>query len=420
MHLATFSKSDAGKLIAHDERAIGPRDHIDPDGPVYDLAPAYEGGPQAKFESLLKGIELSVKSRPLASWMVTIPKGFPAERGREFFKASYDFLAEEVGEENVVSCFVHLDEPGARAHMAFKFVPRVDTPVMTNDKTQPLLWTAKDEKKNPDHKAGTQKKDSKGTLKWERVPKLDADGNPVMRHTAVASKMFSRARMQGFHQKMEDALCEKLEVEKVGLLLDEDDEMKEFSDLKHDEFVRVTAAKARVEAETAKAQAEADAAAERLEGLQQQESAAQTLGEKLESRAESRRDEAAAARARTRELADAVERERGRALGLERDVGRARGRVSRLEKTVRRVISAVRRVPAALEIARQAMPKGFWKTVQAFEDGLRAAEVEDGREQPEQEELGNSSLDELYDNYVGLELDNGNFGSGRGAVDHDL
>lgn len=84
------------------------------------------------------------------------------------------------------------------------------------------------------------------------------------------------------------------------------------------------------------------------------------------------------------------------------------------------MISAVRRVPAALEIARQAMPKGFWKTVQAFEDGLRAAEVEDGREQPEQEELGNSSLDELYDNYVGLELDNGNFGSGRGAVDHDL
>ena len=405
MHLATFSKSDGGKLIAHDERAIGDRDHIDPDGPVYDLAPAHEGGPQAKYKELLNGLQLSAKARPLASFMLTLPEPVPEERAREFFKAAYDFLVGEVGEENVVSCFVHLDEPKARPHMAFKFVPRVDTPVMTNDKTRPQLWTAKDEQKNPDHVAGTQKRDTKGTLKWERVPKLDADGNPVMRHTAVASKMFSKARLTKLHPKMEAALCKELGMDRVGILLDEDDERRRFSRMDHDTFVKVTAAEDREQ--------------QRLESVQQEKQAAEEKGEKLESRAEQGRDEAKAARDRTRELADAVERERGRALGLEREVERSRGRVECLEGALRRAVAAVRRVPEALEMARQALPEGFWKAVQALEDGLKAVEVEDVREQVD--ERGNVGLDELLNNYSEQEdYGYGNRGSYQRDEDLDL
>lgn len=400
MHLSTFTKSDGGKLIAHDERAIGERDHIDRDGPVYDLAPAHEGGPQAKYQELIADLDLTPKSRPLASFMLTLPEAVPEERGREFFQAAYDFLANEIGEENVVSCFVHLDEPGARPHMAFKFVPRVDTPVMTNDKTRPQVWTAKDEKKNPRHKAGEQKRDSKGTLKWERVPKLDDAGKPIIRHTAVASKMFSKSRLTALHPKMEAALCKALGMEKVGIVLDDDDEKKRFSRMDHETFVKVTAAE-----EKAKAG---------LEEVQQQKQEAEEKGEELESRAEQGKEAAAAARNRTRELEDAVERERGRALGLEREVERGRGRVERLETSLRRVIAAVRRVPAALEMAAQALPEGFLEAMKSFEDGMRAVEPV-----VEVEEHENIGLDELMSNYEERE----EFGDGgyRGFIrDEDL
>lgn len=378
MHLATFSTADAGKLIAHDERAIGPREHITKDAPVYDLAPAYEGGPQAHYHDLIADLDLSAKARPLASFMVTMPDAVPLERGREFFQAAYDFLAKEVGEKNVVSAYVHLDEPGARPHMAVKFVPRVDTPVMTNDKTKPLCWTKADEKKNRAHKAGEQKRDNKGTLRWERVPKLDENGQPVIRHTATASKMFSKARLTALHPKMEQELCRVLGMEKVGIVLDENDERKRFSRMDHETFVKVTAAE-----EKAKAG---------LESVQKEQRAAEEKGQELQARAEQGTDQTATARARTAEL--------------EREVKRAQGNVSRLETTLWRVVAALRRVPAALEMAAQALPEGFIQAIKSFEDGLKAVEPEPEPE-PEQE----WTLDDMFENYSEV----ASYGSYRGS-----
>lgn len=247
MHLATYTKADAGKMISHYERSIGERDHIDGSGEVYNLAPEFDGGPKARFKELCKGLDIGAKTKPLADFVVTMPKGYEGDRD-EFFRAVYEELDERVGTENVVCAYVHADEPGAQPHMHFAFVPVVEVPVMTNSK-EPLKWTKRDEKKNPAHKAGTQKTDSKGTKRWKRVQATDKDGKPMTRRTAKASAMFTREALRELHPEMEEALCKRLRVERVGITLDADDPKKPLSALTHDQYERVTSAVAEKQGE---------------------------------------------------------------------------------------------------------------------------------------------------------------------------
>ncbi len=255
MHLATYSNRDAGRMLAHYERSIGERDHIDRDLPVYNLAPEHDGGSLGRYRELCEGLEIGAKTKPLADLVVTMPKGFEGGVG-EFFRAAYGFLRDRVGDGRIVSAYVHLDEPGAQPHMHFAFVPIVESAVMTNDKAHPLRWTARDEEKNPDHRAGTVKRDSKGTVRYRRVPLVGDDGKPVMRRTATASKLFTKADMAVLHQEMEKHLCAALGVERVGVLLDEDDKNRKWSSLDHDDYELVTAQrdKALAEVETARAE----------------------------------------------------------------------------------------------------------------------------------------------------------------------
>lgn len=394
MHLKTFDKSAVGKMLSHYSRNIGERAHIDRDLPCYNLAPHFDRGIHGRYRDLIKDIDLGPRSKPLADFVLTLPREFPMERQREFFEAAYEFLEKEVGRENVICGTVHLDEPKARPHMHFAFVPRVDTPEMTNDKTKPLLWTKADERKNPEHVAGTQKLDSRGTPRWERVPRLDDNGDPIMRHTAVASKMFSRTRLKEIHPALEAHLCRALGMEKVGIMLDDDDDRKKWSSLDHDDFVKVTSAKAKAERETKQAKAEAAVAMDRLESVQGRERAAQEKGQELETRVEQGKGETARARARTGEL--------------EREVEKAQSNVERLEAALRRVVAAVRRVPAALEMAAQAMPEGFIKAIKSFEDGLKAAEPEP---EPEPEPEREWTLDDMIENYSEV----ASYGSYRGS-----
>lgn len=380
MHLKTFDKGSVGKMLSHYSRNIGERAHIDKDLPCYNIAPHFDRGIHGRYRDLVKDIELGPRSKPLADFVLTLPREFPMERQREFFEAAYEFLEKEVGRENVICGTVHLDEPKARPHMHFAFVPRVDTPEMTNDKSRPLLWIKADERKNPEHIAGTQKLDSRGTPRWERVPRLDDNGNPIMRHTAVASKMFSRSRLKEIHPALEAHLCQALGMEKVGILLDDDDDRKKWSALDHDDFVKVTSAKAKAEQQTEQAKAEATAAQARLEGVQGRELEAQEKHQELKTRVEQGKGETARARARTGEL--------------EQEVEKAQGNVERLEAALRRVVAVVRRVPAALEMAAQALPEGFVKAIKSFEDGLKAREPEP-EPAPEQE----WSLDDMIENY---------------------
>lgn len=353
MHLATYSKGDAGKMLAHYDRSIGERDHIDRDGVVYNLAPEFEGGVQARFRTLCAGIEIGAKTKPLADWVITKPEGYHGDT-RDFFKSVYDFMAEMVGEERIVCAYVHMDEPGAEPHMHFAFVPVVETAVMTNDKSQPLRWTKKDEKKNPAHKAGEVKKDSKGTVRYKRVPLLGEDGEPVVRCTATASKLFTKKDMAEIHPAIEKHLCRALGVERVGMLLDEKDReqkaKKTLSKLDHEEYVAVTREIERAGREVAELSERSECLRQEVEEL---EPLAVTFGESVRTLIEHRGDgskerglaeEESSLGSGIGELEQQVRAARSRAGELERDIerlgvgvrdagercGRARGRVARL------------------------------------------------------------------------------------------
>lgn len=147
----------------------------------------------------------------ISDWVITLPKNEALKgREKEFFQVAYDHLKKRVPEHLIVGAFVHMDE--SQPHMHFCFVPLVTTPKMTNDKTRPLM----------DKKTGKVKKDKKGTIRYARVPKLDNDGQPVMRTTLAQSKLFDRKTMQDFHGALEADMTAYFGFE-VGIQLKEQD-----------------------------------------------------------------------------------------------------------------------------------------------------------------------------------------------------
>lgn len=347
MHLATYSKGDAGRMLAHYDRSIGERDHIDRDGIVYNLAPEFEGGVQARFRTLCAGLEIGAKTKPLADWVITKPEGYHGDT-REFFRAVYGFMAEKVGEDRIVCAYVHLDEPGAEPHMHFAFVPVVETAVMTNDKSQPLRWTKKDEEKNAAHKAGEEKRDSKGTVRYKRVPLLGEDGKPVVRRTATASKLFTKADMAEIHPAIEKHLCAVLGVERVGMQLDEKDReqkaKKTLSKLDHEEYVAVTREIERAGREVAELFERSECLRQEVEKL---EPVAVTFGESVRTLIEHRGDGS-----KERGLAE-EESSLGSGIGeLEQQVRAARSRAGELERDIERLGVGVRDAGERCERAR--------------------------------------------------------------------
>ena len=101
----------------------------------------------------------------ISDWIVTLPQNDKLQgREREFFEQVNEFLTNKVGADNVVGSWVHNDETSP--HLHFCFVPSCEQTKMTNDKSQPLRWTAADEKRDATHKAGEVKRDSKGTVRY--------------------------------------------------------------------------------------------------------------------------------------------------------------------------------------------------------------------------------------------------------------
>lgn len=347
MHLATYSKGDAGRMLAHYDRSIGERDHIDRDGIVYNLAPEFEGGVQARFRTLCAGLEIGAKTKPLADWVITKPEGYHGDT-REFFRAVYGFMAEKVGEDRIVCAYVHLDEPGAEPHMHFAFVSVVETAVMTNDKSQPLRWTKKDEEKNAAHKAGEEKRDSKGTVRYKRVPLLGEDGKPVVRRTATASKLFTKADMAEIHPAIEKHLCAVLGVERVGMQLDEKDReqkaKKTLSKLDHEEYVAVTREIERAGREVAELSERSECLRQEVEEL---EPLAVTFGESVRTLYKARGDGS-----RERELEAEESGLRSGIVELERQVQEARSRAGQLERDIERLGMGVRDAGERCERAR--------------------------------------------------------------------
>ena len=95
----------------------------------YDLHPEHNANFNAAVKNRINQLQLQRAVRKdaivMAQVLVTSDSGFfsrlSPEQQKQFFKDSYDFLADRYGRENVISATVHLDE--RTPHMHFNFVP---------------------------------------------------------------------------------------------------------------------------------------------------------------------------------------------------------------------------------------------------------------------------------------------------------
>jgi len=55
----------------------------------------------------------------MVDWVVTVPKDCPQNDEKRFFEATYAFLNNRYGKENVISAYVHMDEVTPHIHYAF-------------------------------------------------------------------------------------------------------------------------------------------------------------------------------------------------------------------------------------------------------------------------------------------------------------
>ena len=131
MHVEKYKGAGVAPVSNHNARVYESRgyrrENIDSSlsGENYRLGP--DRGPAKEWVNA-RVDALGLKRRPrsdavlMCEWVVTLPE---SERGgeREFFEAAYRAMAARYGADNVVSCWVHRDEPGARPHMHFDWVP---------------------------------------------------------------------------------------------------------------------------------------------------------------------------------------------------------------------------------------------------------------------------------------------------------
>lgn len=135
-HVAKYNASALGRMCGHYERAAEKhgyvRENIDNGkiGANYNLAPSRQGGQVAFINGRIEGLGLKRRPRENAVRMcdcvVTAPPEVSDGELRKFFEAESAALSEIFGAENLVSAWVHLDEPGARPHMHWAWVPVTD------------------------------------------------------------------------------------------------------------------------------------------------------------------------------------------------------------------------------------------------------------------------------------------------------
>lgn len=173
-HVEKYKASALGHMLAHYNRTSPANKDIDASRTAqnYNLAP--ERGDLLNFikTRLANGVKIQKRSdvNMLCDWVITLPKDLPAEKERDFFINSYEFLVNKYGEKNVVSAYVHKDE--STPHMHFAFLPVV------------------------------QEKKNKKRLGQEKLS---------------AKECITRTDLQKFHQQLQDYLEQKLNC-KVNIL----------------------------------------------------------------------------------------------------------------------------------------------------------------------------------------------------------
>lgn len=137
-HIEKYKSEALGGMLGHYERwggdaeKLAGRSNIDPKLTHfnYNLGPVH-GCSQLDFiEGRIASLNLKRKPRKdavrMCDCVLTMPRSLDPARRDEFFRSAYGFLAHRYGEKNVVSAWVHLDEPDAQPHMHFAWVPVTD------------------------------------------------------------------------------------------------------------------------------------------------------------------------------------------------------------------------------------------------------------------------------------------------------
>lgn len=129
-HVAKYQKSALGRMVGHYERSAEKhgyeRDNIDNSriGEDYNLAPK-DVDPvqwiQGRIETLRK--QPRKNSVMMCDCVITAPEEVSDDELRRFFEAEDAALAKAFGRQNCIGAWVHLDEPGARPHMHWAWVP---------------------------------------------------------------------------------------------------------------------------------------------------------------------------------------------------------------------------------------------------------------------------------------------------------
>ena len=134
LHMDKFKRESLRGIQSHNRRER--RSHSNPDirhersGKNYELHQPevrdYARAVQARIDSLNRPKAVRKDAVVLCGLIVTSDLPFfarmPPEEQRRFFEKSRDFLARFVGQENLISAMIHMDEK--TPHMHFLHVPR--------------------------------------------------------------------------------------------------------------------------------------------------------------------------------------------------------------------------------------------------------------------------------------------------------
>lgn len=129
MHVEKYNKSALGNMLKHysrDHKNPECRDNINTDLTKnnYNLAPEREITDYQFIQQRLGEVKHLNRDdvNIMADWVVTLPKDFTGDE-EKFFQYAYKGMCSRYGEENVVSAWVHKDEPQAQPHMHYCFMP---------------------------------------------------------------------------------------------------------------------------------------------------------------------------------------------------------------------------------------------------------------------------------------------------------
>lgn len=142
-HMEKFSRAQIGPVCGHFDRSKRDAEHINPELSKNNYNPAMTDQPTPQLDKIHKTInETPHRERKdlkvMISWIITLPKDMPGRDNpttqRKFFESAYNFCRDRYGVNNVISAYVHLDEPNAQPHMHFAFVPVTkDNRICAND-----------------------------------------------------------------------------------------------------------------------------------------------------------------------------------------------------------------------------------------------------------------------------------------------